>query len=431
MIKRILTTIFVSVFVTFLWGQNSKPPLKLVQFVLTPDHADWNYQLKEKAYVDISVLQYGVPLKNVKVEYAFGKEMVGLDSKGELLLENGTAKLNIGTLKEPGFIQLKVSTKVDGYSYKDEVKVAFEPEKIMPTVKVPANFDTFWTDALKKNASLPMDAKIEYKPEYSTGTTDVYLVSLQNFKKGKRIFGYMCKPKKEGKYPVLFIPPGAGIKKMKPSTYYAEQGFISLSIEIHGISPELSEDDYANIKNAFNDYWFDNLDDKDNYYYKSVYVGCVRCIDFLTSLPEFDGKNVLVTGGSQGGALTIVTAGLDNRVTGIAAFYPALCDLSGYLNGRAGGWPHTFSEKYAKINRTPEKIETATYYDVVNFARKINVPGFYSTGYNDHTCPPTSVFSAFNVIQAPKMIVITPISGHWRFTETNDKAVEWLKEHCK
>ncbi len=311
------------------------------------------------------------------------------------------------------------------------MKVAFAPDKIKPTVELPKDFQGFWSNALKGNAKLPMDAKVIYKPEYSSGTVDVFLVSLQNYKKGKRIYGYLCKPKKEGKYPVLFNPPGAGIKKIHPNTYYADQGFVSLSIEIHGISPELSDEDYAGINYAFNDYWFNNLDDKDNYYYKSVYVGCVRAIDFLTSLPEFDGKNVLVAGGSQGGALTIVTAGLDKRVTGIAAFYPALCDLTGYLHNRAGGWPHTFSEKYAKVNRTPAKIETASYYDVVNFARNITVPGFYSTGYNDHTCPPTSVFSALNVINAPKNIVITPISGHWRFPESNDKATEWLKEHCQ
>ena len=61
-------------------------------------------------------------------------------------------------------------------------------------------------------------------------------------------------------------------------------------------------------------YYNYNLDNKDRYYFKRVYLGCVRANDFLASLPQFDGVNLAVTGGSQGGALSIVTAGLDARV---------------------------------------------------------------------------------------------------------------------
>jgi cephalosporin-C deacetylase-like acetyl esterase len=67
------------------------------------------------------------------------------------------------------------------------------------------------------------------------------------------------------------------------------------------------------------------------------------------------------------------------------------------------------------------------YYDVVNFARQLTVPGFYSWGYNDNTCPPTSVYAAVNAVTAPKTVVITPIAGHWRFEETNQASLEWLK----
>lgn len=70
------------------------------------------------------------------------------------------------------------------------------------------------------------------------------------------------------------------------------------------------------------------------------------------------------------------------------------------------------------------------YYDVVNFAKKIKIPGFYSAGYNDNTCPPTTTLSAFNSVKAPKEVVITPISAHWRFGETNDQSIKWLQEKC-
>ena len=144
-----------------------------------------------------------------------------------------------------------------------------------------------------------------------------------------------------------------------------------------------------------------NKNNRDTHYYKRVYLGCVRAVDFLYSLPEFDGNTVGVTGGSQGGALSIVTAGLDPRIKFLAAFYPALCDYAGYLHKRAGGWPH-----YSRNAQTvANDVETLASFDVVNFARRVNAPGWYSWGYNDVTCPPTSMYSAYNVIPGVKMCI--------------------------
>ncbi len=412
-------------------GQNAPAPIKMVQFVLTPDHSDWNYKPNEIATIKVSAFRFGIPLKDAEIQYQYGPEQMETYKKGIIKLKNGSADIQIGTMKTPGFLQFKVQTNVDHTSYRDEIKLGFNPFEIEPTVKMPSDFDDFWQKAMAENAKIPMDPILTYKPEYSTPEVAVYLVSLQNYKIGKHLYGYLSKPRDNKKHPVLFNPPGAGIKKIEPILSFAEKGFISFTTEIHGISPEVSQEDYNDLKFALDNYWFLRLDDKDNYYYKSVYLGCVRAIDFLTSLPEFDGQNVAVTGGSQGGALTIVTAALDKRVTSLAAFYPALCDLTGYLNGRAGGWPHTFSNKNLTINKGAEKISTASYYDVVNFAKKISIPGFYSGGYNDNTCPPTSLFSAFNSITAEKEIVITPISGHWRFEETNQQSLKWLQNKCQ
>ena len=120
------------------------------------------------------------------------------------------------------------------------------------------------------------------------------------------------------------------------------------------------------------------------------------------SLPQFDGKNLAVMGGSQGGALSIMTAALDPRVKGLAVWIPALSDLTGDIYGRAGGWHRVFRNEK---NRTAEKIETSRYYDTVNFARRLKVPGLYTFGYNDETCPPTSMFAAYNSVAAPKKLL--------------------------
>src|SRR5690606_5909449 len=117
-----------------------------------------------------------------------------------------------------------------------------------------------------------------------------------------------------------------------------------------------------------NGYMRANLDDKDRYYYKRVYLGMVKAVDMIFSLPQFDGTRIGVMGGSQGGALSIVTAGLDDRVKYLVSYYPALADLTGYLEGRAGGWPHLFKDDFTN---QAAKIATSKYYDVVNFAKLV------------------------------------------------------------
>jgi cephalosporin-C deacetylase-like acetyl esterase len=429
--NRLLSFLF-SVFLTgTVYTQNSPAPIKLIDFVLTPNKPEWNYDLNQNASVEVTVLKFGVPLNDVSITYELGPEMLPAEKKGNMVLKKGKGKIDLGTSRQPGFRQLVVKTEYNGRTYSNMVKVAYAPEKIEPTVTLPGDFMNFWETAKAEAAKVPIDVMLTPLQEYSTSTVDMYLVNLQNYKKGQRLYGYLCKPKAPGKYPVLFSPPGAGIKPTAPFAAYADQGFISFSIEIHGISPMLDATSYKNVSNAFGDYWLNKLDDRDNYYYKSVYLGCIRAIDYLCSLPEWDGTNVAVTGGSQGGALSIVTAALDKRVTCLAAFYPALSDMTGYLHGRAGGWPHLLSPRYQAITNTPEKLKTISYFDVVNFARNITVPGFYSWGYNDNTCPPTSIYAAINSVKAPKKIVITPISGHWHFEETNTESIEWIKKQLR
>ncbi len=210
----------------------------------------------------------------------------------------------------------------------------------------------------------------------------------------------------------------------------AGKGFITLQVGIHGIPVDLPAEVYdALLAGAFNSgrgYTAFNLDDPDRYYYRRVYLGCLRANDFLVSDPKWDGKNLVVTGGSQGGALTITTAGLDPRVTALAPYYPALSDMAGYLKGRAGGWPHLFKDE-KDGHRTPAKIRTAAYYDVVNFARRVKAPGLYSWGWNDEVCPPTSTYAAYNVVTAPKKLLLTVETGHFTVPEQTEKVDRWIE----
>ena len=359
--------------------------------------------------------------------------MMPATAKGKVKLKNGRAVINIGTMKKAGFLDLRLTATKGDRNFQHHVKVGFSPEQLKPYTKNPADFDSFWKANIEEARKTPVGVSCKRVEEYSTDEFDCYLLKLKTDKQHS-IYGYLTKPKKEGRYPVVLCPPGAGIKTIKEpmrNTYYARNGFIRLEMEIHGLNPEMTAEQFKEITSAFdreNGYLTNGLDNRDNYYMKHVYVACVRAIDYLTSLPEWDGRNAFVQGGSQGGALALITAALDTRVTACVANHPALSDMAGYLDNRAGGYPH-FHRLNAML--TPEKVKTLEYYDVVNFARRITCPVFLTWGFNDNTCPPTTSYIVWNLITSPKDSLITPINEHWTTFETNYTQMLWLKEHCK
>lgn len=407
-----------------------------VLWVTVPDHADWLYKTGEKAKIEVQFYKYGVPQDGVEVLYELGGDMMPSDTKGTVKLKNGKAVISMGTMKEPGFRDCRLTAKVGGKIYSHHIKVGFSPEKLRPYTQLPSDFNEFWNKTKAEAAQFPLTYTKEYVKKYSTDKMDCYLIRLQLNKQNQCIYGYLFYPKAEGKYPVVLCPPGAGIKTIKGPMrhkYYAEEGCIRFEIEIHGLNPELDEDTFGEISRAFssreNGYLVNGLDSRENYYMKRVYLACVRSIDLLTSLPEWDGKNVIVQGGSQGGALALITAGLDKRVTACVANHPALSDMAGYKAGRAGGYPHLF--KNTVDMDTPAKMKTLAYYDVVNFAKQITVPVYMTWGFNDNTCPPTTSYIVYNVLNCPKEALITPVNEHWTSEDTEYGHLLWIKKHLK
>ncbi|MBD5284795.1 MAG: acetylxylan esterase [Bacteroides sp.] len=408
-----------------------------VLWVTVPDHADWIYKTGENPNIEVQLYKYGVPVDGVTLNYELGGDMMPADASGSTTLKNGRANVKMGTMKTPGFRDCRLSAVVDGTTYTHHVKVGFSPEKIEPYTKMPSDFDAFWEKNKGELAKVPLEYTITPAPQYSTDKMDCYLVKLTVSKQGQSIYGYLSMPKnaKPGSCPIVLCPPGAGIKTIKEPLrhkYYGENGCLRFEMEIHGLHPEMTEEQFRDISKAFggkeNGYLQNSLDNKDNYYMKRVYLACVRAIDFLTSLPEWDGKNVAVQGGSQGGALAIVTTGLDPRVTLCVANHPALSDMAGYKAGRAGGYPHFFNTPGMD---TPEKLETMAYYDVVNFARNLKVPVYITWGYNDNTCPPTTSYAVYNVITSPKEALITPINEHWTSDATERGQLDWILNHIE
>jgi cephalosporin-C deacetylase-like acetyl esterase len=406
-----------------------------VQIRVTTDHADWRYQPGETVKFRIVAIQDGHPLSGAKVTYRIGPEMMTPRIEQTVVLPEGGLTVDAGTMNEAGFLRCIATLEANGRTYRGLATAAFRPESIQPSQQDPSDFDAFWSAGKAALAKLPVDARLTPLPEYSNALAACFHVNMQNIGMNaapSRFYGILCEPRAAGKYPALLYVPGAGVRPYRGQATMAARGVITLEVGIHGIPVTMEQSVYDSLgAGALANYNTYGLDNKDRYYYKRVYLGCVRANDFLTGRPKWDGSNLAVTGGSQGGALSIITAALDPRVKGLAAYFPALSDVTGYLQGRAGGWPHMFRTEGAGSHRTTDKIETSRYYDVVNFARRVKVPGLYSWGYNDETCPPTSMYSAYNVIPGPKKLLLAIETGHNTVPEQVERVTQWLQTFLK
>lgn len=394
---------------------------------VTPDHQDWNYKVGERASFVVNVRKSGTLLNQVKVDYEAGPVMYP-NSKKTLTLKDGTMKWS-GEMKTPGFYRLKVVAHVDGKDYEGLCTAAFSPEKIKPFAQEPKDFDDFWKKALDEARQIDLNPTKVLLPERCTKDVNVYEVSYQNNRWGSKMYGILSIPVKPGKYPALLRVPGAGVRPYSGDTYTAPGKCIVLEIGIHGVPVTMEQKVYDDLANAaLNGYWDTNLENPDRNAYKRVVTGAVKGVDMIASLDEWDGKTVGVTGSSQGGFLSLAVAALDKRVTFLAAVHDAMCDYEAELHGVAGGWPHYFY--HAKMNAiTKARLEGARYYDGVNFARRITVPGWYSFGYNDEVVPPTSAYGLYNTIKAPKILSLYQMTGHFWYQEQWDEWLEFLTNH--
>lgn len=405
------------------------------KLTVTPDHADWKYALGERVTFQVRWDGGAVPANGVSIRYRVGPETAESSETSAVLGRDGL-RIDGGTMTRPGFLRCLVTAEWGGATLRGLATAGFAPERIEPTQTEPADFDAFWAAAKAELAAVPLDPQMTLLADQSTATVDVYHVSFQNVgvvgatfpSPRTRIYGMLCVPKSPGLHPAMLRLPGATVRAYPGVRDLAAKGIITLEIGIHGIPVNLGPEIYQQlVSGVLASYPTYQLDHPRAYYYRRVYLGCVRANDFLCSLSQWDRKTLLVSGHSQGGQLTVATAVLDPRVNAVAVTFPAFCDVTGYLHGRAGGWPHMFRDE-RNGHRTPAKIATTGYYDTVNFARRLQVPGFYTWGFNDETCPPTSMFAAYNVITAPKTLFVALETGHAASREQLARVSGWLVE---
>ena len=398
-----------------------------ITVIAEPDHADWIYDCGQKASFRLYAIKENAVMPLTEIEYSYGPEKLAAVKSGKVTTDkNGYAHITVPGRKEPGFTTVKVSTVFDGVKYSGMTNIGYEPFNIKPTTSLPDDFEEFWESSKAKAAEVPMLTRIRYCEEQSDDRVDVYYVRIQSYKVGNYVYGVLTVPKSEGRKPAILRLPGAAVRSFSGPCPLAYEGFVVLEIGVHGIPVDQDPEIYRQLeRGSMSGYVGQGLDNRDKYYYRRAYLGCIRAIDYLCSRDDVDASRIATYGGSQGGMLSIVTAALDSRVSALFAYFPAFCDVTGYYYGRSGGWPHLFTDKSDPL--IEQKVNTSKYYDVVNFARFLKVPGFYAWGFNDITCCPSSTFSAYNVITAPKTLKVGRDTGHWLYPWQTDQALEWLK----
>lgn len=397
-----------------------------IQVNVVPDHQDWTYKVGETATFRISVTKSATPLAGAVIDYEAGLEMYQDVKKTAVVLKDGTLTVK-GKMTKPGFYRVDVKTTIGGKEYKGACAAAFSPEQLKPTTVNPADFDQFWQNAISEARHTDLNPTKRLLPERCTKDVNVYEVSFQNVRWGSRTYGILCEPVKPGKYPALLRVPGAGVRPYGGDIYTASKGAVTLEIGIHGIPVTMQQSVYDDLgQGALNGYWEFGMDNRDKSYYKHVVLGCIRALDYIEQYTPWNGKELGVTGSSQGGFLSLATAGLDHRITFYAPVHAALCDHTASLKGVACGWPHYFY--WNKGKGMEKQIETSRYYDGVNFARRITnaQTGWFSFGYNDDVVPPTTAWATYNIVKGPKSITPYQQTAHFWYQEQWDEWENWL-----
>jgi cephalosporin-C deacetylase len=282
-----------------------------------------------------------------------------------------------------------------------------------------ADFDTFWKSTLEETREFPLNATFE-KVDYGLVAQETFDVTFNGFG-GQPVKGWLILPsQRAGRLPcvVEYIGYGGGRSFAIDWLLWASAGYAHLVMDTRGQGSSWSMGDtpdlYADGGNAhFPGSMTKGILDPKHYYYRRVYTDAVRAIETARAHPEVDAARIAVTGGSQGGGITIAAAGLDPYVVVAMPDVPFLCH---YRRATEIVDTHPYKEiaEYCHVHR--DKVErvfdTLSYFDGVNFSARTKAKALFSTALMDQVCPPSTVFAAYNHWAGEKEIKIYPYNGH-------------------
>jgi cephalosporin-C deacetylase len=155
------------------------------------------------------------------------------------------------------------------------------------------------------------------------------------------------------------------------------------------------------------------ITDPETYFYRRLMTDAVRAVEAAQAHPLVDHARIAVEGGSQGGGLALAVAGLVSDLLMTLTDVPFMCHWRRAMEITDND-PYQEIVRYLKIHRDQDELvfRTLAYFDGVNFAARAKAPAVFSVAMMDLTCPPSTVFAAYNHYAGPKEIVVYPYNGH-------------------
>lgn len=289
--------------------------------------------------------------------------------------------------------------------------------------------------------AMPLEAKVKPAPQEKLDQNGLTCLDIEiPMPEGNPVRAYLSYPTdaKSRSLPIIMFAHGAGVKghwcKSSVDKTISDArrggGAIAIDINAHGMLNGQPQEYYDNLDaGELHKYSTREITGHKDFYFRLMYLRLVRALDYLTTLPQWDGKRVLIYGSSQGGAQTAALAGIDTRVTRALLDVPAFTDLGGRLWGRRGSWPGRYS------SHAEEHSEILPYYDGACLITLTKADLFFEAGLVDYTCPPGCVAAAHNAAGSKnKTIKFFPYRPHSttkidkRFAERWKKQIEAPKE---
>lgn len=283
------------------------------------------------------------------------------------------------------------------------VGAAVAPAKIALSTPRPDDFDAFWDAKLQDQSKIPINAVV------TPVNADVPGVEMNMFvidALGSKAHGYVARPASEGRFPAIIQLQYAGVYALnaRAVAQRAAEGWLVLNVDSHD---KLPSDPSGNVPR---DYQEVGNTDREQSYFLNMYLRDSRVVDYLLTRSDWDGKTVVLTGGSMGGQQSLALAGLrPKEITAVLVCVPAGADTNGDLHGRKAGYPNWDP-------KDEDEMKTALYFDPVNFASRIKAPVMAGIGFIDTVSPPAGIWTALNQIPVPVDPLPMIESEHDNFT---------------
>ncbi|MGD8781100.1 MAG: acetylxylan esterase [Ignavibacteria bacterium] len=364
-----------------------------------------------------------------KIKLSIVNDFHQLFIQNEYEVEKGEGNIQFhfdDVITKPGFYECVAIMNDGGYS-SDVRWFTLSPEKIECTNNTVPRFKEYWDETLAELKQVKPEFKLIKMDSLCTDNRDAYIAEMKSFG-GLAIRGYYFVPKTPGKHAAVLHVPGYGNGYQDRRVFLSNRDDVielALCVRGHGISADVFNPgfDVPGI-------WGYKLCSETENAYRGIYMDCVRAVEFLLSRPEVDTSRIGVMGGSQGGGLTLVTAGLCSaNIKACSYFDPFPCDTRDHLKIRimCNREIKNYLNFYNNTCSLEDAFNIQDLLDTKGFTEWIKCPVFFVTSLFDDDCPPHMGFSAYNRISAPKSFKIYPELGH-----LNDKAhgvqMQFLRE---